>query len=58
MMAELAISFDGTCTGEHGVGVGKRDFLPLELGHNAVNTMRTIKDSLDPAHILNPDKVQ
>lgn len=56
-MVERALRFEGTCTGEHGVGVGKRKFLPVELGETTVDLMRKIKYSLDPNAILNPDKV-
>lgn len=56
-MVERTIKYEGTCTGEHGVGVGKRGYLEPELGVNAVDLMRHIKYSLDPRAILNPDKV-
>nr|WP_188581456.1 FAD-linked oxidase C-terminal domain-containing protein [Azorhizobium oxalatiphilum] len=51
-----AIALEGTCTGEHGVGVGKMDFLPLELG-DAVDVMRLLKEAIDPASIMNPGKI-
>lgn len=44
-------------TGEHGVGVGKKEYLNDELGENTVELMRTIKRSIDPLNILNPGKV-
>ncbi len=44
-------------TGEHGVGVGKREYLVDELGENTVELMRTVKDALDPLNIMNPGKV-
>jgi D-lactate dehydrogenase (cytochrome) len=47
---------DGTCTGEHGVGLGKRDLLVEELG-SAISTMAAIKAALDPHDILNPGKI-
>lgn len=56
-MVDRALKFEGTCTGEHGVGVGKRKFLPRELGQTSVDLMRKIKYLLDPNAILNPDKV-
>lgn len=56
-MAELAISLGGTCTGEHGVGSGKKHLLLKELGRDAVNLMRKIKKVVDPNNILNPGKV-
>ncbi len=51
-----ALAMDGTCTGEHGVGFGKIDFLEAELG-SAIPAMRAIKRALDPDNILNPGKV-
>ena len=51
-----AIGLDGTCTGEHGVGVGKRGYLETELGE-AVDAMRAIKQALDPRNIMNPGKI-
>jgi D-lactate dehydrogenase (cytochrome) len=51
-----AISMEGTCTGEHGIGQGKMGFLEHELGHG-VDIMRTIKAALDPQNILNPGKI-
>ena len=51
-----ALSMDGTCTGEHGVGYGKTDFLLAEHGE-AVSVMRSLKLSLDPANIMNPGKI-
>ncbi len=55
-LAELAISMDGTCTGEHGIGQGKRPFLVKELG-DAVRFMAAIKAALDPDNIMNPGKI-
>ena len=51
-----AISFDGTCTGEHGIGIGKKHFMEYEHG-DAMDIMRLIKKSLDPKNIMNPKKI-
>jgi len=56
-MVERAIAMDGTCTGEHGVGLHKMDFLIQEHGEGAIDTMRAIKHALDPHNILNPGKI-
>jgi D-lactate dehydrogenase (cytochrome) len=52
-----ALALEGTCTGEHGVGLHKMDFLVTEAGDGAVNMMRTIKRALDPQNIMNPGKI-
>ena len=52
-----AIALEGTCTGEHGVGLHKMGFLVDETGTGAVDMMRTIKRALDPQNILNPGKI-
>ncbi|HUG22878.1 FAD-binding oxidoreductase [Piscinibacter sp.] len=52
-----ALRLDGTCTGEHGVGLHKMDFLVDEAGAGAVEMMRTVKRALDPKNILNPGKI-
>lgn len=56
-LAERAIAAGGTCTGEHGVGIGKRGYLAAEHGDVAIEVMRAIKATLDPHHLLNPGKV-
>jgi D-lactate dehydrogenase (cytochrome) len=56
-MVARAIAMDGTCTGEHGVGLHKMDFLVQEHGDDAIDTMRAIKHALDPKNIMNPGKI-
>ncbi|MFT6091322.1 FAD-binding oxidoreductase [Sulfitobacter sp.] len=55
-LSSLAISMEGTCTGEHGIGQGKRPYLVSELGA-AVDVMGTLKRALDPDNIMNPGKI-
>ncbi|KAF9474412.1 hypothetical protein BDN70DRAFT_884839 [Pholiota conissans] len=52
-----AIALDGTCTGEHGVGLGKREYLVEELGEGTVELMKTIKRAVDPLGLFNPGKL-
>lgn len=55
-LVDRALSMDGTCTGEHGIGSGKMKYMKAEHG-SGVDIMRAIKMSLDPHNILNPGKV-
>lgn len=52
-----AIGLGGTLSGEHGIGIGKVRYLPLEFGEAGVDTIRRIKEALDPNYILNPGKM-
>ena len=52
-----ALAVDGTCSGEHGVGLHKMGFLVKEAGEDAIGMMRTIKRALDPKNIMNPGKI-
>ena len=56
-LVSRALSLEGTCTGEHGVGLHKMAFLVDETGAGAVDMMRTIKRALDPKNIMNPGKI-
>ena len=56
-LVNRALSLGGTCTGEHGIGLHKMDFLVTEAGEGAVNMMRTLKQALDPHNIMNPGKI-
>lgn len=52
-----ALALDGSCSGEHGVGMGKLEFLATEHGEGALSVMRALKSTMDPHHILNPGKL-
>ena len=56
-LVSRALRLEGTCTGEHGVGLHKMEFLVTETGAGAVDMMRTIKRALDPKNIMNPGKI-
>lgn len=52
-----ALAMEGTCTGEHGIGIGKQQFLVAEHGEWGVAVMRALKQALDPENLLNPGKI-
>ena len=52
-----ALSLGGSCSGEHGVGIGKREFLEQEHGLEALAVMRSVKQALDPRGVMNPGKI-
>ena len=54
---EEAIRLGGTITGEHGVGLAKKDFLPKFAGEAQMRVMRDLRNALDPNGILNPGKM-
>ncbi|NWX68728.1 LDHD protein, partial [Alca torda] len=56
-LGRRALAAGGTCTGEHGVGLGKRGLLLEELGQEGLDTLRSIKAALDPHNLMNPGKV-
>ena len=55
-LVERALKFGGTCSGEHGVGIGKLKYLEAEHGA-ALDVMRAIKRALDPNNLMNPGKL-
>jgi D-lactate dehydrogenase (cytochrome) len=56
-VVDRALAMEGTCTGEHGIGLGKKKFMVKEHGQDAVDVMRAIKHVLDPEGLLNPGKI-
>ena len=56
-LVQRAIDVQGTCSGEHGIGLHKMGFLVNEAGAGAINMMRTLKRALDPKNIMNPGKI-
>ncbi|MDC8786536.1 FAD-binding oxidoreductase [Roseateles koreensis] len=56
-MVRRALTMDGTCTGEHGIGLHKQTYLIEEAGEAAVDVMRQLKQALDPHNIMNPGKI-
>jgi len=56
-VVERALAMEGTCTGEHGIGIGKQPYLRKELGDDVISIMRDIKQLMDPDNLMNPGKV-
>jgi D-lactate dehydrogenase (cytochrome) len=56
-IVELGVSFDGSITGEHGVGIEKREYMPLMYGPDELAIMRDVKAVFDPTELLNPGKI-
>ncbi|OWT55668.1 FAD-binding oxidoreductase [Candidimonas nitroreducens] len=56
-LVRRAIDMDGTCTGEHGIGLHKKEFMLAEHGQDALDLMRALKLAFDPHNILNPGKI-
>ncbi|XP_075546912.1 putative D-lactate dehydrogenase, mitochondrial isoform X2 [Dermacentor variabilis] len=56
-LASRALDLNGTSTGEHGIGIGKRSLLVRELGENGIQLMHTLKKAIDPKGIMNPGKL-
>ncbi|CEJ57174.1 Putative Oxidoreductase, FAD-binding [Penicillium brasilianum] len=56
-MVDRALEMEGSCTGEHGIGLGKKGSLKKELGKGTIDVMRSLKRSLDPHWLLNPGKI-
>jgi D-lactate dehydrogenase (cytochrome) len=56
-LVERALKLEGTCTGEHGVGLGKIGSMTMELGDDVVSIMGDIKKVFDPDNLMNPGKV-
>jgi D-lactate dehydrogenase (cytochrome) len=56
-LVERALRLEGTCTGEHGVGMGKMGSMKMELGEDVIDVMRDIKKVFDPENLMNPGKV-
>jgi D-lactate dehydrogenase (cytochrome) len=56
-LIERALRMEGTCTGEHGIGMGKMGSMRMELGDDVIDVMRDLKRVFDPENLMNPGKV-
>ncbi len=56
-LVQRALAMDGSCTGEHGIGLTKQEYMPLEFGEDAIDVMVSIKTALDPKNLMNPGKI-
>lgn len=56
-LSRRALALNGTCTGEHGIGMGKRHLLTEEIGVTGLEVMKQLKGALDPKNLMNPSKV-
>lgn len=56
-MVKRALDMEGTCTGEHGIGWGKKESLLWEVGPETLAVMGSLKGSLDPRWVMNPGKI-
>ena len=56
-LVERTLKAGGTCSGEHGVGVGKKEYLKQQYDKETIGVMRSIKRALDPMNIMNPGKI-
>ncbi|KAJ5336517.1 FAD-binding type 2 [Penicillium brevicompactum] len=56
-MVDRGLDMEGSCTGEHGVGLGKKGSLKKEVGPETIEIMRGVKRSMDPNWLLNPGKI-
>jgi len=56
-LIQRALAAGGTCTGEHGIGLGKKAYLPQEKGESTISIMKAIKQTFDPLNLLNPGKI-
>jgi len=51
------LQLNGTCTGEHGIGLGKKKYLLNQFGEDTLNLMKNLKQTIDPNNIMNPNKI-